>query len=452
MFSAMRRVTLMRLRRRAQRTALKLAVVAALIVPTGPSSAADAVDPMQAEFEEAIALRIQAGLSSSVDVVQRSFRDRDSYDNLNYGSPLTAAEASKVQSMLDVQARLVPVVRLAANQLGYVGAYMDGTVLHVLSENSITDAQRVLEPALPSGASLVVQRAPYDRISLEQVKDEVVDTADFPAFRSVGISDKSGRVVVGVSSLEDTAAQALAKRFGDMVELELEADGGPFACNDCGTMGGVTAKAYFLSSLLTTCTTGFIVKWGSSSHKMLTAGHCIWDAGGLNKPDNKWRNGASNQLWSTSLAMNFCNGCNTDSGLFNLGTTVPADKDQYWLAAGPRDLVGTYLDSALVVGRQVCRNGHASGYDCGNINARDVSIDADLGPGTFWVHHQWKAAFQSTFGDSGAGMVTFNTGDDLFAAGILWGGTTSSPFHTWFSSIQRVSSYHGITICTTNAC
>lgn len=439
-------------RRRARRTALLVSVLAALVAPATPARGADATSPSLAEIEQAVRLRTDFGLASEAGVVERSFRDGNSYRSLEYGSPLTPAEASNVQSLLDVQARLVKVAELASRRSGYVGARMEGARLHVLVSSDARTMEDDLDPNLPSGSTLVVETTPHSRDALETVKSEIIQTVDFAAFRSVGISDESGRVRVGVSSIKDPGVQSLIARYGDLIEIYRESDGAAFVCNDCGTMGGVTAKAYFGTNLLTTCTTGFIVKWGSSSHKMLTAGHCIRDAGGLNKPDNKWRNGSATQLWSTSLAMNHCNGCNTDSGLFNLGSTVPSDRDQYWLATGPRDLVGTYLDSALVVGRLVCRNGHTSGYDCGNINARDVSIDADLGAGTFWVHHQWKARFQSTFGDSGSGMVTFNTGDDLFAAGILWGGTTASPYDTWFSSIQRVASYHGITVCVTNAC
>lgn len=401
------------------------------------------------------ALREWAGLDSSMSTIRESLLAGSAYTDRTYGAPLKPREKAVVDDIFNVQAQLVPVHEAAQGVEGYVSSYMERKQLVVLTSGEAPAMEQIIEPKIPRGGSLRVLPSLNTRAALEATRDEIMDTAsELHGISSVGIDERTGSVLIGLDSLSSKAADALSDRYGTLVRLELQPPSALFACNsrhDCGTMGGLSASVYFGATETVKCTTGFITTWGSSSHRMLTAGHCIKDAGDVGS-SNVWENPPRNTRWGTNTAKNFCNGCNTDSGLFSMGSSVPTDRDQYYLASGPRDLVGRYLDSALVVGRWVYRNGRTSGWGGGSITVPDVSIDVDPGAGVFWIHHSWKAGFQSTYGDSGAGMVTFNTGDDLFAAGVLFGGTLSSPWQTYFSTIQRITAYHGITLCTTNAC
>lgn len=422
-----------------------LAQAIAIPLVSADEGLADAVDAAAAAD-----FRAWAELDATSATVAESLAAGSAYTDLTFGIPLTPAERDKVSALTSTQDRLVSVIQAAEREAGYVSSYLERSELVVLTSERAAPMEAALSSMTPPDGSLRVVETGNTRKELESAKADLLNATPTGVI-SIGIGDREGVVVVGIEPGGTAAARGVEDRYGALVRVEEEQPVNLLACtrHDCGTLGGLTGKQ---TNVLgeNKCTTAFIIKWGSSSHKMLTAGHCIKKFG-LASP-TKWKNGVGTVTWGVNRAFDACDGCNTDSGIFDI-ETVPADRDQYFLASGPRDLVGTYLDSALPVGKQICGTRSVSGYGCGLITQRDVSVDVVEGNGQYWVHHSWVIGLKSTTGDSGAGMVGFNSGDDILAAGVLFGGNTiAAPWKTYFSSIQRVQAYHGISVCITNAC
>lgn len=426
---------------------LAVLISAGLLAQPAAVSADDVQAPVSAT--DARALREWAGLDARSSTITKSLTGSGAgYAVGDYGVPLSAAEEAVVDDIVATQSRLDEAIAVATRTAGYVSSYLVGTQLNVLTSAQPASMETRVAAHLPPGAALRVIASEYTLADLSAAEREVHALAlELPGITRIDGDDTLGVVTVGVDSLQGDTAKHLTTRFGRIVQLEQFSGGQLLACtvNDCGTMGGLTA----LAGNGTKCTTSFITTWGSSSHRMLTAGHCIKNSGGVGS-GAVWKNGVRTITWGMNTAQNFCNGCTTDSGLFII-QTLPADRDQYLLGSGPRDVFNDFLNTSLVRGKLICASRASSGYGCGSITRTNVTVDVDPGPAVFQIKNSWETDMNSKGGDSGAGMIGFDSSDNLWAAGVLFGGPPTLT-ETWFSSAQNVQAFWGITICVTNAC
>jgi hypothetical protein len=70
-------------------------------------------------------LRAEFGLDSSSLKVQESFADRARHSDLNWGVPLTPAEAEELYERVRIVERAVPILKEVARRSDYAGAYYD---------------------------------------------------------------------------------------------------------------------------------------------------------------------------------------------------------------------------------------------------------------------------------------------------------------------------------------
>lgn len=267
---------------------------------------------------------------------------------------------------------------------------------------------------------------------------------------AVYIDEINGLVHVDVSSLASTSAQAVSGRYGPIVQLGVAPPGELLTCtsrDDCGTKGGLHANGF-----PATCTTGFLGKV-SAGLMMVTAGHCIRDAGF----SFYWNNGGAS--WGYGWGYQICNGCWPDAGMFHITTSVPSTKNQYFASSASdiRSITSTMTEGSLTLGRVVCRSAWTSGWGCGPITVRDhdVNVSGDIYH-PYIIKHAWVVQLHSDRGDSGAGFIYTSSGVTS-AAGILFGGILAGDgyYYTWFSPIEQVYetwANYGFHVCLSASC
>jgi hypothetical protein len=254
----------------------------------------------------------------------------------------------------------------------------------------------------------------------------------------------------GFSERQDgtgNAKETLTARYGPSVDVVISpVVGSLLACNnitDCGTKGGLAAK-----SGIHICSTGFLAQAPGNVFqpvRMVTAGHCIKDAGGVNG-GVVWKSEAGTVTWGKGTHQLF--GAANDVGAFSLAAATPAVKNEYY-ASGTADIRrvrGVRTEAAQTVGMTLCRSGRTSGFDCGILRARSTSVD--LGTG-FVFCCLWKVEMFSDHGDSGAGFI--DLAPNMNAVGTLVGGTREGiiPWtdYTWYNSMADMETYMGLRTC-----
>lgn len=358
------------------------------------------------------------------------------------------------------QERLEPALLRAATSHGFASAYFDNGSLVILTTDAAAAGSSVSGLAAADRALIKVAPAAYSRVELDKTQAALEDAlpdllARGIVLNSIGVNGWDARVDVGVSTPSAELSALLAKEFGPAVRVVAASPGALFACNnrdDCGTMGSLTAQGKFTYI----CTTGFLAKVNSSGAiRMFTAGHCIKDTGGVGN-NFPWHNLAPVPLqWGQNRCMIFGNNAAMDSGCFEL-PTLPADRNQYF-ASGPgdtRDIVGTVHEAGQWLTRQICRGGYKSGWDCGSVNAQSVTKNVGTTSAPIYIRNLFVINIRSQKGDSGAGMVAFDSDFNTYAAGTLVGGTTGlfDPDETWYSTTDDFEAYFGVTVCHNNGC
>lgn len=168
----------------------------------------------------------------------------------------------------------------------------------------------------PEKGSIELRAAQFTLTKLEDVAAEIgqltVDSAIgqlAAEITYVAVDVRANQVKVGVAVDVQKAAPTFAKAYGNLVSVYYAeaAEGGFLVCteNDCGTKGGLAMD----HPSGVGCTSGFLAKsklYGGTtySHRILTAGHCIYASGGVSNTQN-WHNPAFTQTWGDNLAMDF---------------------------------------------------------------------------------------------------------------------------------------------------
>lgn len=237
------------------------------------------------------------------------------------------------------------------------------------------------------------------------------------------VDPTTNSVVVEVDRTRRTAATArfLARlRSGSPAVRVVETAGSPRQLYD--VVGG---DAWYTGNIR--CSVGFSARTASGARRFLTAGHCTAGRRG---------NAAygANQVRLGSVA----------SGTFGLSGdygTVAVTSSAWVL----RPWVNLYDGRALVVqgareaavGASVCRSGSTTGWRCGRIQAKGVTVDYTDGPR---VGGLTETTANAQAGDSGGPFVT---GDQ--AQGMLSGGNGTT---TYFQPVREALSSYNLRLVT----
>jgi V8-like Glu-specific endopeptidase len=202
------------------------------------------------------------------------------------------------------------------------------------------------------------------------------------------------------------------------------------------------------------CTTGFIVVLeGTSTRRVLTAGHCLELAlGGLGAAwmhsGTKIGNGKT-ETWG--------NLSNADAGLVAVDDPISGPDNLVYASnhTDIRSVNGWVSTLSQNVGDFICRNGKTSGWWCGHIKYEDRTRDVDGKD----IDHQWVVDFDASPGDSGAPYITDAGTGASFAWGIHSDSTSADPpgGEAWYSPIgwvlQKLNSYGTpIELCLNGTC
>jgi hypothetical protein len=444
----------------------------AVAIPSGPVGATEAAAadcPRSAgDVEQAQRLRRVVGLPDRSDLVAASF-SLPGYSCELAGIPLSPDEEAAFLDVLDAQAELSDLHESVAGDPTFAGAWLDAGTLIVAS----TDG-KLGGDFYPKKGSIELRVAQFTQRELDDAGAEIGQLTVDSAIGSlaadvtyVAIDVRANQVNVGVAADVQQAAWTFAKIYGDLVSVSFAeaAEGGFLVCsvNGCGTKGGLAMNH---SNPAVQCTTGFLAKskpWegGAYARRILTAGHCIYGAGGVTNTVN-WRSPDGTQVWGPNLTMDFqqydyydihdgtrwCPVVNVlclynDLGLIGVGSNPPADWNQYYTGSGSFiEIDGSTTKSNQLVGQVVYRYGRTSFLDAGAITAKlpyKTFTGDDCGaPGyTCRSYNVIEVGVGSDHGDSGSGFYRVQSngqgGYIRNAYGILSGGVEGQPYTYYYA-------------------
>ncbi|MFG2310518.1 S1 family peptidase [Streptomyces sp. NPDC048566] len=248
-----------------------------------------------------------------------------------------------------------------------------------------------------------------------------LDTLDAPpGVSSWHVDPKSSSVVVSVVSPHKNdndvrSFVARARAAGPVTVRETAAAPSTFAA---GTVGG---DPYYTGNVR--CSIGFSVYGG-----FVTAGHC-------------GRAGAGVSGWDHSYI-----------GTFQ-GSSFP-DNDYAWVSVGsgwwtvPVVLGWGTVSDRLVrgsaeapIGASICRSGSTSHWHCGNVLAKNETVNYSQGA----VHQMTKTSVCAEPGDSGGSFISGDQAQGVTSGG--W-GNCSSGGETWYQPVNEILNRYGLTLHT----
>jgi hypothetical protein len=407
--------------------------------------------------EGAQLFRQHAGLRSDRDYVTRSFQDAELFPDRSMAYPLSLDEASDIHRRIDVQLAVDPAAGYAQGLPDSAGVYMDqldGGAPVFLTSGDVGQFTSAIATRVPEGVYFRVEHVAFSRASLEQAKASLAESMQKHRdngmdVRSVGIDVAHNRLLVGIAGLGENDGSYLSGEYGVPVTAAEESTHQLDACIDRVTCpplkGGI--KMYETNHTSSICTTGFIVKLaGTSTLRMLTAGHCIelgFDGigGGWSHHGTQFGT-AKTETWGLHS--------DADAGLVSL--TLTTGKNLFFASAAYdiRSLISYIPNSQQNVGDFICRSAKVTGYLCGEIETENVAKDVDGKS----IDHQWVVDFDASPGDSGASMFV-----NQAAYGIHTDSTSADPpgGHGWYSPIgwvlTKLSNYGvPIELCVTSTC
>ncbi|MGW7466095.1 S1 family peptidase [Streptomyces xantholiticus] len=302
-----------------------------------------------------------------------------------------------------------------AAQNAYGGSWFDagtGRLTVAVTEPGRTAAVR----ATGADVRLVSRTAKQ----LDSVKREI-DQLKAPAgVAGWHVDPEANRVVVNVVASEraDNDVQGFLDRAGDIGPITVKETAQapePFAA---GTVGG---DPYYTGNVR--CSIGFSVHGG-----FVTAGHC-------------GRPGAAVRGWDGSHI-----------GTFQ-GSSFPGD-DYAWVSVGsgwwtvpvvlgwgtvPDQLVRGSAEAP--VGASVCRSGSTTHWHCGNVLAKNETVNYSQGA----VHQMTKTSVCAEPGDSGGSFISGDQAQGVTSGG--W-GNCSSGGQTWHQPVNEILGRYGLRLHT----
>ena len=328
--------------------------------------------------------------------------------------------ATDVKKRWATEAHARDIDRTIHTRLGkrYAGTWLnaDGTRL-VAGVTSTKDAEAVraagAEPKL-------VARTSTDLAATKAALDEHVRTATKSIY-SWYADDTANTVVVTAANhaAADAFIAAAGIRDRGKVEVRIESAAPEIQY-------GVSAGDYFSTTAGVSCSTGPAVV-----HGFLTAGHCGTAGTGA------------------------IGGNNVALGTFR-GSSFPGD-DYAWVETNSDWTADPVVNGygspwptvagsqEALTGSSVCRSGATTGWRCGVIGAKDVTINYSQGA----VGGLTRTTACATFGDSGGPFISGNQAQGTLS-GMNSGGNCTNGGGTIFQPIAETLGVYGLSLVTTS--
>ncbi|AXK31792.1 S1 family peptidase [Streptomyces armeniacus] len=297
----------------------------------------------------------------------------------------------------------------------YGGSWFDaksGTLAVALTDKAKADAVRA------AGADVRMVRHSAEELTAAKKR---IDKLSAPAgVSSWQVDDKSNRIVVSVvaSKKSDNDVRAFVADARESGPVTVRETAEAARTTAAGTVGG---DPYYTGNVR--CSIGFSVHGG-----FVTAGHCGqkgasvsgWDRSKIGEFQGSTFPG-SDMAW-----VNVANGWWTEPVVLGWGTV----SDQ--LVRGSNE---------APIGASICRSGSTTHWHCGNVQAKNVTVNYQQGA----VHGMTQTSVCAEGGDSGGSYIS---GDQ--AQGITSGGSgnCSSGGTTFFQPLNPVLSHYGLTLHT----
>jgi hypothetical protein len=248
-----------------------------------------------------------------------------------------------------------------------------------------------------------------------------IDALDAPAgVASWRVDPKASSVVIDVVSAHeaDNDVRAFVSRARESGPVTVRETGQAPTTFAAGTVGG---DPYYTGNVR--CSIGFSVYGG-----FVTAGHCGRPSAGVSG-------------WDGSYIGNF------------QGSSFP-DNDYAWVNVGsgwwtvPVVLGWGTVSDQLVrgsgeapVGASICRSGSTSHWHCGNVLAKNETVNYSQGA----VHQMTKTSVCAEPGDSGGSFISGDQAQGVTSGG--W-GNCSSGGETWYQPVNEILNRYGLRLHT----
>jgi hypothetical protein len=142
----------------------------------------------------------------------------------------TPTHATGTASTRDLAQPAIQYVEAHPSDFG--GAYVDqtGFAVHILYTGTEDQAKTALEGRLPAGLVVVWQPVRHSSAQLKAVQAEILDlwrTLEPGRIVAVSVDVVRNRVVVGTSQADSELVGQLETKYGDAVQVEVQAPDGP---------------------------------------------------------------------------------------------------------------------------------------------------------------------------------------------------------------------------------
>ncbi|MET7621489.1 S1 family peptidase [Streptomyces sp. NPDC005408] len=255
---------------------------------------------------------------------------------------------------------------------------------------------------------------------LDAAKNKIDALAAPAGVSSWHVDPQANRVVVNVVASQrddnDVEAFLVRARHTGPVQVE-ETTEGPktFAA---GTVGG---DPYYTGNVR--CSIGFSVYGG-----FVTAGHCGQPGAGV----RGWDGSYIGAFQGSSFPDNDYAWVNVGSGWW----TVPVVLG--WGTVSDQLVRGS---AEAPVGASICRSGSTSHWHCGNVLAKNETVNYSQGA----VHQMTKTSVCAEPGDSGGSFISGDQAQGVTSGG--W-GNCSGGGETWYQPINEILGRYGLTLHT----
>jgi hypothetical protein len=451
--------------------ALSASLIAAPSAPAagGNETSMDAGETID-EYGEAVRFRSEFGLAADDETVTRSIADTIYYSDLDWGVPLSVAEADELHRRLEVREAIVPATDYALAQREYAGVVIDqqqsGLPIFLFA-GAVEGHRAGIANVMPKDIVVAVREVDRSMADLEALQAKV--EAARATLRSGGIGvlstairPSANSVVVGVEGMTTTAADRLHADFGDGLIVIEGRRGHVDTCvsiANCPPAKGAIKMTWSLNSLAY-CTTGWMAKRTDTGHSvMVTAGHCLELSGGAGA--TCLHNGVS---LGVSLNETWANSADADVGLLSTsGASAATTKNQVLATpnTGIRQINAVRANTSQMEGDALCRVGARSGRTCGTLTDYNVTnnscnpSETDCRP----IDHTNEVSFDSLGGDSGGSVFQYSpTPGYVIGYGTHVHSLDPAAATGWFSPINYgITTYDAFnpytyTICVTASC
>ncbi|MEE1754651.1 S1 family peptidase [Streptomyces sp. SP18CS02] len=379
--------------------ALRTALAAALLLAGGLAGTAVGTQPASAAPPAA-----HAAAPASTGLLEAMERD--------FG--LTRGQA---EERLRAEKAAVTVEKKARDLAGpsYAGSWFDAADGRLKVALTSRDKAAEVEAA---GADVRVVR--YSAERLDRVKERIDTLSAPPGVSSWYVDPQLNRVVIKVvdADREKKAVRAFVERASAAGPVSVARTAQAPAPYAAGTVGG---DPYYTGNVR--CSIGFSVHGG-----FVTAGHC-------------GRAGAAVRGWDGSAM-----------GTFQ-GSSFPGDDYAYvsihsgWWTVPVVLGWGTIPDRLVrgsaeaPVGASICRSGSTTHWHCGNVLAKNETVNYSQGA----VHQMTKTSVCAEGGDSGGSFISGDQAQGVTSGG--W-GNCSGGGETWFQPVNEILGRYGLTLHT----